>query len=246
MSIARTLRIAAESVMYPALAASYRAARRGPVSPALLKALGIADISYRSDFYTLSRAADGFAAESPLIAECGVYRGSTLLGVANTLRAAGATDWQLVGFDSFEGFPEPAPEDALADGSFHPRALKGAFADASYESLRARIRALGFEKRVTLVKGYFEETLPQWSDRTFAIVHIDCDLYQSYLTCLEFFYDRMIPGGYMIFDEYDFSAPVYPGAERAIDGFFAGKPESVERFAEATNPRYFVRKGRTP
>ncbi len=242
MSVAGALRNAAAQAAFPALASYYRSVRSGACPSWLLKILGIADPRYRPDFYTLCRATEAVARDGVLIAECGVYRGSTLLGMAQKLRMAQVPGWHLVGFDSFEGFPEPVAEDALSDGTFHPHTLKGAFGDASYDSLNARIAALGFEDQITLVKGYFENTLAGWADRRFAIAHIDCDLYQSYLTCLEFFYDRMIPGGFMIFDEYDFSASVYPGAQRAIDTFFFGKPEKIERFTEAHEPRYFIKK----
>jgi O-methyltransferase len=93
---------------------------------------------------------------------------------------------------------------------------------------------------VTLVKGYFEETLSAWGDRQFSVVHIDCDLYQSYLTCLDFFYPRMVPGGHIVFDEYDFIADVYPGAQKAIDEFLADKPEKITGFPESPIPRYFI------
>ncbi len=225
---------------YPAMAWYYRSAKGCNSSPAFLKMLGIADASYRPSFYTLCRATEFVANNAPLIAECGVYKGSTLLGMAHILRRLGRPDWSLVGFDSFEGFPEPAAQDALPDGTFHPRALKGVFSDASCEGLSARVSALGFRDRISIVRGYFEQTLHNWSDRKFAIAHIDCYLYQSYRTCLDFFYERMIRGGFMIFDEYVVSAQIYPGAQKAVDEFFSRKPEKIERFEEAENPRYFI------
>jgi O-methyltransferase len=240
MSVLRDLGRSLLRLSYPALASYYRSnsARGCPAS--LLKCLGVADPSYRTDFYTLARVVREMAPEGGLIAECGVYRGSTLLGMAHTLKTMGITGWRLAGFDSFEGFPEPTQEDSLADGSFHKSAIKGVFADTSFEELSRKVRALGFERDITLAKGYFENALPAWSGENFAIVHLDCDLYPSYMTCLEFFYPRIKPGGFMVFDEYDFSAPVYPGAQKAIDSFFADKPEELQRFAEAVNPRYFI------
>jgi O-methyltransferase len=206
----------------------------------MLQFLGIADPSFRPDFYTLRRIVEKMAPQGGLFAECGVYRGATLLGMAHTLRAQGTASYQIVGFDSFEGFPEPVEEDALPNRSYHPRALKGYFGDTSLDELKSRVSALGLEQQVTLVKGYFEETLSAWGDRQFSVVHIDCDLYQSYLTCLDFFYPRMVPGGHIVFDEYDFIADVYPGAQKAIDEFLADKPEKITGFPESPIPRYFI------
>lgn len=223
---------------YP-LAALYYSLSANHCPKSVLRFLGIADASYRTDFYTLARIVEEVGKKGGLLVECGVYRGATLLGMAHMLRGIGST-CELIGFDSFEGFPEPTQEDALADGSFHARAVKGLFADTSYQELRKRVRILGFEGHVTLVKGYFENSLAAWGDKRFSVVHLDCDLYSSYLTCLEFFYPRVVPGGYIVFDEYDFSAPVYPGAQKAIDSFFADKPENIQHFPEAVNPRYFI------
>ena len=133
-------------------------------------------------------------------------------------------------------------QDARPDGTLHPQARRGVFGDVPLETLQARVRALGYEGQVVQVKGYFQDTLRTLPHERYSLVHLDVDLYGSYRTCLEYFYPRLQPGAYMVFDEYDFSAEVYPGAQRAIDEFLADKPERIERFEEARHPRYFIRK----
>jgi hypothetical protein len=58
---------------------------------------------------------------------------------------------------------------------------------------------------VTLVKGTFEETVPQflaaWRGSA-AIVHIDCTLYNSTMACLPHVLPRCQKGTILIFDEY--------------------------------------------
>ena len=243
MSLAGDIRRSLIRLGYPVVSAYYRA-HKGNCPVSVLKFLGVAHPSYRRYFYTLDRITRSVASIGGLIAECGVYRGETLLGIAHLLREICGPGFRLIGFDSFEGFPEPDWQDALPDGSFHRRALKGVFSDTSDRELRRRIHALGFEDQITLAKGYFENTLPAWKDKTFALVHLDCDLYQSYITCLNFFYPRVRPGGYIVFDEYDFIADVYPGAQKAIDSFLADKPEKIQVFEESSRPpyqpRYFI------
>ncbi len=179
----------------------------------MLSALGIASYSRRPNFLTLERIARSMQWGGGATVECGVYRGSTLLGVAHILRLRGI-EARMYGLDSFEGFPAASPEDFLPDGSLHERAQAGAFADTSCERLQAKIARLGYGDTITLIKGFFADTLPALSSETFSLVHLDCDLYQSYMTCLEFFYRRTLPGGYIVFDEYAFSAPVYPAHKR--------------------------------
>jgi O-methyltransferase len=229
----------ARAAVWPALAAQYK---KDPskASSLTLKILGIADTSYRPNFTSLANAIEKTSKIEGHIIECGVFRGSTLLGMAHRLALQGRRDARLIGCDSFEGFPAPSKEDALQDGSFHEQALEGVFHDTSYETLSSRISALGYSQNIRLVKGFFENTLPQLSELKFSVVHLDCDLYQSYMTCLNFLYPRLVPGGYMVFDEYDMAAPVYPGAQKAIDQFFAEKPEKLQQLGSQSDARCFI------
>ncbi len=59
----------------------------------------------------------------------------------------------------------------------------------------------------------------------YSFVHIDVDLYQPTLDCLNFFYNRMIPGGIIISDDYKWQHT--PGVKRAFDEFFKDKKEQV-------------------
>jgi O-methyltransferase len=229
----------ARAAVWPTLARQYRAAP-SKASSLTLKILGIADISYRPNFAALANAIDQTLRLKDNIIECGVYRGCTLLGMAHRLALRGIRDAQLIGCDSFEGFPAPTTEDALSDGSFHERALQGVYHDTSYEKLSAQISALGFVQNIKLLKGFFDQTLLELGDLRFKLVHLDCDLYQSYVTCLDFLYPRVVPGGYMIFDEYDLAAPAYPGARKAIDQFFADKPEKLQQLGDGPHARCFI------
>lgn len=204
-----------------------------------LKRTGIATSRRRVEFYTL----ETLLADLPVhgsILECGTYRGNTLLGMAHILHKRGLRP-PMFGLDSFEGFPEPDEKDRREDGQFAPEVHKGFLGDTSYEDLSARLRALGWDDHVHLVKGYFEDTLPGLAHQKYSLVHIDCDLYQGYLTCLEHAYPRMLPDGVIVFDDYKVSVGTYPGADRAVDEFFADKPEKLERLPDPRGLRTFAR-----
>ena len=229
----------ARSAVWPTLAKRYR---KDPskASSLMLKVLGIADISYRPNFAALANAVDNVPDPEGNVIECGVFRGSTLLGMAHRLALRGMRRARLFGCDSFEGFPAPSQEDALSNGSFHEHARKGVYADTDFDRLRWQIASLGFNPTIQLMRGYFEDTLPQLAGLRFSIAHLDCDLYQSYVTCLDFVYPRLVQGGYMVFDEYAAAAPVYPGAQKAIDRFFADKPEKLQSYGEGPHARHFI------
>ena len=61
-----------------------------------------------------------------------------------------------------------------------------------------------------------------------AILHIDSDLYESYLTCLNNLYENIIDGGIIIFDEY--YSHKYPGARVAVNEFFEDKKGYFEKY----------------
>jgi O-methyltransferase len=147
--------------------------------------------------------------------ECGVYRGGSAFLIASTLADSGiAKDRQLHLFDTFEGMPSTANED--------PSGIKeGRFGDTSLGAVREYLKEFGF---VRFHPGYIPDTLRPVGDRRFAFVHIDVDLYQTTKDCLDFFYDRMLPGGMMVFDDYGWL--IFKDSEKlAVDEFFADKRE---------------------
>jgi hypothetical protein len=115
-----------------------------------------------------------------LICEFGVFSGSTINFLA---KLTGKT---VHGFDSFEGLPEAWP----------PELPKGYFALKRLPKVR---------KNVTLVKGWFHQTLPGFLEQNpgmMAFVHIDCDLYSSTKIVFELLEPRLVPGAVIVFDEY--------------------------------------------
>ena len=89
----------------------------------------------------------------------------------------------------------------------------------------ARLDPAVIRDKVHLVKGFFDQTLRTY-ERPIALLHLDCDLYQSYMDALRWLYDRVVPGGLILFDEYE--DPAFPGGRKAIDEFLATKPEQVQ------------------
>jgi Macrocin-O-methyltransferase (TylF) len=213
---------------------------RGHAPDLLLRRLGAATPRRRPDFVTLARIVRTMDAFPGAILECGTHYGATLLGMAHILRCRGISA-RLYGLDSFEGFPEPSQEDAQDDGTMHEWVRKGGLGEASLEHLMARLQWMDLTDRVTLIKGYFDDTLPRLTAERFSLVHLDCDLYDSYMSCLEFVYPRMLPDGFIVFDDY--GSPPYPGAKRAVDEFFADRPERIQFYPGAPGPRYFVTMG---
>ena len=62
---------------------------------------------------------------------------------------------------------------------------------------------LGLEN-VRIVPGWFEVTLTTVPMQTIAVLHIDADWYDSVKTVLEVLYDKVVPGGFIILDDYGY------------------------------------------
>jgi len=157
--------------------------------------------------YSLARAQSRLDGD---MAEVGVYTGASA-----KLICEARGDKTLHLFDTFSGLPESSAKDR----NVYTNKSKPQYA-CSLESVEAY---LGNYPRLHFYKGLFPETAAPVSDRTFCFVHIDVDLYQSTLACLEFFYPRLVPGGILISHDYS----ILSGVKAAFTEFLADKPEAL-------------------
>lgn len=171
------------------------------------------------------------------VVECGVGKGRSFLQFAHLiLEEGGARD--LWGFDSFEGFPPPTVEDASAR---MPKA--GEWSGTSPEDIREILRTGSMErsfieKQVHLVPGFFNKTLNSYNGGPIAFLHIDADLYESYIDALTTLVPHVAKGGVVLFDEYQYDK--WPGATKAIDEFMSQSPWQLAHH-EPANLWYFVK-----
>lgn len=151
-------------------------------------------------------------------AECGVRYGKSSLFL---LTGAGKQSTKrLHAFDSFEGLSDPGAVDLDASGK-----SEWAKGDLAVPEDIVRRNLADFGARVVLHKGWIPERFGDVEDARFSLVHVDVDLHDPTLASVEFFYPRVNPGGIILCDDYGVSS--CPGAKRAIDDFFADKPERV-------------------
>jgi hypothetical protein len=179
------------------------------------------------------------------VAEFGVAGGISLIAMVRILRMLEKTDPKhkrmVYGFDSFEGLPDLAGVDTVARQG-NPSMVKGGFFDpGGYQELFAFAER---EANVRLVKGWFNETLPAFLAANpatgFALVHIDCDLYESTKVALDLVWDRVVPGGIVAFDELLHRD--YPGETVAFREFAAGKAVTL-RQSRYWPLKYYIQRG---
>jgi O-methyltransferase len=147
------------------------------------------------------------------VVECGVFRGGTALLEARTIAATAAVGGRRLHlFDSFQGMGTNITD----DDSFRT----GEFGRTSLERVRALLAPYPF---VDLHAGYIPDTFVGLNLGPIVWAHVDLDLYESIRDAIDYLYPRLVPGGFLIFDDYGF--PSCPGARRAVDEAFADKPE---------------------
>jgi hypothetical protein len=154
--------------------------------------------------------------------EFGVYNGTSLACTYRALTEVGLDHVRLFGFDSFEGFP---PHAALEDeGRWQPGRCCCPIEFTSAVLEREGVDA----RRVTLVPGWFSETLNAATrerhriDRA-SVIMIDCDLYSSTSEALRFCAPLIHDEALVLFDEY------YPSRLR---GKHVGERKAFEEFLE--------------
>ncbi|KHE92970.1 MAG: TylF/MycF family methyltransferase [Candidatus Scalindua rubra] len=164
------------------------------------------------------------------IVECGVWKGVSLLMFSFLVRDE-MKGRKLWGFDSFEGFPEPSIQDKSE------RDLKkGEYGNTSINEIKNLLIKSGLDEgfvrsQITLVKGFFNESLVKYTGSSIALLNLDVDLYDSYLTTLRELYPKVARGGVILFDEYMGTDEhlKFPGAQKAIDEYFGENRSLISR-----------------
>lgn len=148
-------------------------------------------------------------------AECGCFRGQASHMLASMIQQNGKKNKKLHLFDSFEGLSDFLP----ADNKGHSRSdeqigkMKKHFS-IDENTVRKNLNEFDF---IEYHKGWIPDRFSDVVDQTFCLVHVDVDLYQPTLHSIEFFYPRMVTGGWILIDDYN--AKSYPGANKAVDDF---------------------------
>lgn len=195
--------------------------------------------------------------------ECGVYRGSTIL-TAHEFCKLKNIDKNFIGVDSFNGFPlnqianandlPEAFDQLLSDGKISKehydlakerllKLQKQSHLHSEYFSDPGQIIFEQAEKRnINLIKGTFSECLPTLNI-PISVLHIDCDLYESYLECLRLQFKNVVSGGFIVLDEY--YSLKYPGARIAVDEFLKTlhtSEYSLKMFKTDNFERWYIEK----
>lgn len=162
-------------------------------------------------------------------AECGVWRGGSMMAVALTLCQLGCTDRELYLFDTFTGMASPAERDTDLHGlpALHIyRRFRRPVSDPAgstwcyvpIDEVRHAMYRTGYPAaKLHFVQGLVEETLPAQAPPELALLRLDTDWYQSTHHELVHLYPRLARGGVLLVDDYGH----WKGSQQATDDYLA-------------------------
>lgn len=156
------------------------------------------------------------------VIEVGVFKGASLLRFA-TFREIleNNNSRKIIGFDSFGSFPiikNASNEDIEFAKSHDNHAGIGLQKEELYKIIEYK----NF-KNIELIKGNIIDTIPNYiksnMQTRISLLHLDVDVYDPTKYALENLWDRLVTGGIILFDDYNY----IEGGTNAIDEFLKAK-----------------------
>lgn len=173
------------------------------------------------------------------IVECGVYKGASLIRFC-TFREILESPYsrKIIGFDAFGKFPE---QDDAHDREFVKKFEEAGGYGISIDEMKEVFAHKSFEN-YELIQGDIVDTAPQYVSEhpefKIALLHIDLDVYKPAVAALKHFYDKVVTGGLVVFDDFGTVA----GETKAIDEYFAKHDMVIEKLPMSHIPSYIRKK----
>lgn len=135
------------------------------------------------------------------IVECGCWRGGFSIFLSYVFQNKNI--WVC---DSFEGFqPLEAAKHQYNKERHTPQYTHNAVGPLgiSLEEVQTHFKnyGLGDQDRIKFLKGFVKDSLPNSGIEKVSLLRVDVDAYSATLETLEELYDKVQPGGYIVFDD---------------------------------------------
>ena len=158
------------------------------------------------------------------VVECGVWKGGSMLAIADSLTLLNDHSRQLFLYDTFEGMSEPTEKDIShdnmkAEGMLSSDADKEKNLVWAYSTLDEVKKTMALsnysQQNIHYIKGKVEDTIPHHLPTEIALLRLDTDWYESTKHELIHLYPRLVKGGVLIIDDYGY----WKGARKAVDEY---------------------------
>lgn len=169
------------------------------------------------------------------IVECGVWKGGSMMLIANRLRQLNESNRKLFLFDTFEGMSAPDEKDVSSIDNTTAQELlakenklhgDNIWCYSALDEVKSNLNKTNYPtENLFYFKGKVEDTLPEPSIDKIALLRLDTDWYESTKHELEVLYDKLVDGGILIIDDY---------------GHWSGSQKAVDEFIEKRNLKIFL------
>jgi len=145
------------------------------------------------------------------IVEIGVFKGSGIATFSKFLEiSCPNSNKKIIGFDIFKKNDDVIlSKDILLDKTNMEKVYSRVeHSELTLESVEKRLENMCIHKKYMLVEGDVEETLPIFLEKNpgfrISMLYIDCDIERPTYLSLKYLWDRILPGGIILFDEYEY------------------------------------------
>ncbi len=139
------------------------------------------------------------------VAELGVYKGKFARYINQYFN-----DRDFYLFDTFQGFDKADIQHEVKNN------FSSGEQDFSNTSVKKVLQLMPHPEKCIVKEGYFPDTAIGLEDN-FVFVSIDTDLYEPIYNGLQYFYPRLVIGGYIFI--HDYNNDLYKGAKNAVRQF---------------------------
>lgn len=151
--------------------------------------------------------------------ECGVWRGYSC-AVITTYLDFSNVDKTLYLYDTFRGIPDGYNSENLSNHIYDQQNKNDP--DAILNHVREVFKSF---PNVRIVPGIVPDTFESECPDRISFLHIDMNSSASEIAALEHLYDRVSPGGIIVFDDYGWEA--YRSQKKAEDNFMSARNQHI-------------------
>ena len=168
-------------------------------------------------------------------AECGVWRGGMSAAIVEVLEPGRSVHL----FDSFEGLPKAREIDGERALNWQQNTNSPFYYDncTAEQSFAEEAMRMANCRTYKIYKGWFDQTLKNYSGNGIAILRLDGDWYDSIMTCLEELFPKLNNGGIVILDDYY----TWDGCSRAVHDYLSAN-KSKSRIYQLDNKLAYILK----
>ena len=167
--------------------------------------------------------------------ECGVWRGGSVMAIAQTLKNLGVTDRKIWLYDTFDGMTEPSDLDFDWAGVFAKDVLLkqvkvdeklNTHAFASINAVRKNLSKIDYDfDNFIFVVGDVRQTIIKKAPKSISLLRLDTDWYDSTLVELEQLFPLLNKNGILILDDF---------------GQWAGSRKAAMEYFDSLETRYLM------